>query len=97
MEHQTKKRWGLLGGLRTDGPSERPPEVTLRNVLAESARLMGKIVAWLAAACLAAGVGYLGWGETGAQYGAAGVAALLGLRVLGPLVLQAIGEWILKA
>ena len=92
MGHQPQKRWGLLGGLRTDGPSERPPEPTPRTVLAESGRLLGKLAGWAAAAGIAAGVGYLGWGDAGAWYGAAGVAALLALRLVGEAVLRALAE-----
>ena len=90
MGHEPKKRWGLLGDLRTDGPSERPPEVTPRNVLAESGRLSVQLAGCAAAVGIAAGVGYLGWGETGAQYGAAGAAALLALWVVGGATLRSI-------
>ncbi|HEY1375289.1 MAG TPA: hypothetical protein VGF55_00760 [Gemmataceae bacterium] len=89
MERQPEKRWGLLGSLRTAGPGDRPPKPTPRAVVAEAGRLAGRLAGWAVAATVAAGVGYLGWGETGAWFGAAGVAGVLGVRLAGEAVLRA--------
>jgi hypothetical protein len=71
---------GLLGRLRTDGPSE-PLPVTGRRVMMESLRLLRRFAVWSAAAVLAALVGYWGWGATGAWVSA---AAVVGLKLCPP-------------
>ena len=80
---------GLLGRLRTDGPSEKPPPVTIRNALAESRRLMKVLLLWSAAAGVAAGVGYLIWGATGAWVSG---GAVFGLKVVGEPLLRCLVE-----
>jgi hypothetical protein len=89
MSVEDEEPRGLLGHLRTDGPSEKPPPITPRNVLAESLRLTKLLLLWSAAAGVAAGVGYLLWGATGAW---ASAGAVIALKVVGEPLLRAFAE-----
>jgi hypothetical protein len=85
----TPRDAGLLGRLRTDGPSEKPPPLTMRNVLAESLRLTKHLLLWLAAAGLAAGVGYYFGGATWAWISG---GTVIGLKVVGEPILRGFVE-----
>jgi len=88
MSVEGERTRGLLGPLRTDGPTPQPP-ITPRTVLTESRRLVTQLMVLLVIAGVAAGVGYFAWGATGAWIGFGGV---VGLKLVGEPILRALME-----